>query len=121
MFYSSEIKLAAYDLQQTWKTLQNLLAKKPPERIQVKKNLLVDERIIINDPKIIINNFDDYLINIGTKLAQTHEETDCNTISKSIFKRVGSFMYLDPTSPIKIFNTINALGSEKAVGCNEIL
>ena len=101
--------------------MQNLSAKKPPERIQVQKNLLVNELIIINDPKIIINSFDDYLSNIGTKLAQTYEETDSNTISKSIFKRVDSLMYLDPTSPIKIFNTINALGSEKAVGCNEIL
>ena len=68
MFYSSEIKLEASDSQQTWKTLQNLFAKKPSERTQVPKNWLVDE-LIIDDPNIIINNFNGFLTNIGTILA----------------------------------------------------
>ena len=37
MFHSSEINSAANDSQQTWKTLQNLSAKKPSERTQVQK------------------------------------------------------------------------------------
>ena len=119
MFYSSEIELAANDSQQTWKTLQNLLANKPSERTQVPKNLLVDG-LIINDPNIILNNFIEFFTNIGTKLAQTPGETDFNTISKFLCKRVGSSMYLNPLSPTEIFIIINPLGSKKAVGCDDI-
>ena len=51
----------------------------------------------------------------STKLAQTHEDTEFNTIAKLLSQRVGSSVYLDPPSPIEIFNVINALGSKKAV------
>ena len=81
MCYSSEIKLAANDPEQPWKTLQNLLVKKPSERTQVPKNLLVDD-LIIDDPNIILNNFNEFFNNIGTKLAQTQGETDFNAILK---------------------------------------
>ena len=111
--------MAANDSQQTWKTLQNLLAKNPSERTQVPKNLFVDELIIV-DLNIILNNFNDFFTNIGTKLAQTHEETDFNTISKLLSKRFGSSMYVNPSSSTKIFNVINALGSKRAAGCDDI-
>ena len=106
MFYSSEIKFAANDSQQTWKTLHNLLAEKPSERTQVPKNLLVDE-LIIDHPNTIVNNFNDFFTNIGTKFAQTHAETDFSIISKFLFKRAGSSMYLNPPLPTKIFNVID--------------
>ena len=119
MFYSSEIELAANDSQQTWKTLQNLLANKPSERTQVPKNLLVDD-LIIDDPNLILYNFNEFFTNIGTKLAQTPGETDFNTISKFLSKRVGSSMHLNPLSPTEIFIIINPLEPKQSVRCDDI-
>ena len=58
------------------------------------------DEVIIDDPDIIINNFNYFFTNVGTKLAQTHKETDFNTISKFLSKRVDSSMYVSYDKPI---------------------
>ena len=79
------------------------------------------DEVIIDDPDIIINNFNYFFTNVGTKLAQTHKETDFNTISKFLSKRlIHLCMYLNPPSPTKVFNVINVLGSKKTIGCDHI-
>ena len=78
------------------------------------------DELVIHDPNIIINNFNDFVTNIGTKSAQTHEEIDFSTISKFLSKRFGSSIYFNPPSPTEIFNVINARGSKKAVDCDDI-
>ena len=84
------------------------------------KVLVLDE-LIIDDTKIIVNNFNDFFTNIGIKLVQTHGETDFNAISIFFSERVDSSMYLNPPCPTENFNIINALGSKKAVGCDDII
>ena len=54
----------------------------PKSRLSVLKfKKRVSGELIVKDPNIIINNFNDFFTNIGIELAQTHGETDFNTIA----------------------------------------
>ena len=118
MFFNSEIKLAANDSQHTYKTLQNVLAKKPSERTQVLKNVLVN-KLIIDEPKLSLIILMTFLL-ISVQNSQKFMKKPTSTLSQNFFLNtlVHLCILILPLQPK--FVVINALGSKKAVGCDDI-
>ena len=76
----------------------------------------------ITHPSAIANEFNNYFVNIGTKIASSHQ-TNCNsTIStKYLSNTLPSSIFLEPSSVSEIFNFIHTLNLKKGAGNDEIL
>jgi hypothetical protein len=104
-YYSSKFKSNIGDYRQTWKLINTIINpnQNPPKIDKIKEN-----NIIIDDPKIIADNFNTYFTNIGPKLAATIPLTQgdiYNTLGPSKISSI-TFFPCDRHEINKIINNI---------------
>ena len=66
-FYNNKFQTSKNDMKKTWKTINNILGRKKSALIQAQFKNSHGENI--SDPQLIANDFNDFFVNIGPKLA----------------------------------------------------
>ena len=100
-----------------WKTLGSIISKKNK---QTNINNLNINGNIINDPTQIANALNDFLSNIGPKLASKFQNRDDNSFMKSMGERYDQSMRLHETNPNEIQKLIEDLKIKKSAGYDEL-
>lgn len=71
--------------------------------------------VVITETQEIANNFNNYFVNVGEKLA-SQITSDRNIFKFGTCTNVSNTCFLEPTSPTEIFNLINELENNKGGG-----
>ena len=97
----------------TWQMIKSLLPNAKDSSSTINK--IVVNKTEINDATSTANHFDIYFSSVGKKLAMKFSEQNDTGHHKFLGKRVSNSIYLEPTSPQKVFKEINLLNLNKSL------
>ena len=117
-YYCKKFCQAQNDIKSTWKTINQLLDKQK-SKSSLPRSFLNDNNEEINDPNLIANNFNDFFVNVGPKLAKEfrHNTDEFYKYLKGNYK---DSMFLYETSPDEVNRIIDKLECKSSCGNDEI-
>lgn len=115
-FYRDTIADQKNDPEGAWKTINNLLGKTP-------NNTAVNElrlnEVNLTSPEEIAEGFNDYFSNIGLKLAQSIDNSNCN-FDDYIKQTNSEFSFFKTVDNSKVHKLLRGLSVSKAIGVDKI-
>ena len=105
---------AQNDIKSTWKTINQLLDKQKSNS-SLPSSFLNDYNEEIDDPNLIANNFNDYFVNVGPKLAKVFRH-DTDEFYKYLTGNYKDSMFLYDTSPDEVNRIIDKLECKSSCG-----
>jgi hypothetical protein len=115
-YYQSKFNRAAGNLCHTWKLINNILDKNKSENFVAN---FVKDGIIINSPKNIVDNFNEYFVNIGSNLASKIPPATNHFTSYMKKSPLNSFS-LFFTDAYEVVNTVNDISKKSSFGYDNV-
>jgi hypothetical protein len=116
-YYYSKFESAKNNMKETWETINNVIGKQKKQKSENK--FKHDQNRIITDPKDISNQFNDFFVEIGPKLASNIQST-----GKKYYEYLGearsSSMYLKPIVEMEVIKIIEGFKQNKSAGHDNI-
>jgi len=113
-YFHDKLPSVSSDLRKTWSVIKQIISKREPEQ---HFNNMEDSSGSYSNPTQIATKFNNFLLNVGPCLANkisptqiTHREFLIGHYAKCFY------MYLDPTSPTEVANTVHSLKNSKCEG-----
>ena len=97
----------------------NQLLDKQKSKSFLPKAFLNDNNVEINDPNLIANNFNDFCVNVGPKLAKEFSH-DTDEFYKYLEGNYNDSIFLHETSPDEVNRIIDRLECKSSCGVDEI-
>ena len=117
-YYCKKFSQAQNDIKSTWNTINQLLDKQKSKSF-LPRSFLNDHNIEINDPNLIANNFNDFFVNVGPKLAKEFSH-DTDEFYKYLEGNYNDSIFLHETSPDEVNRIIDKLECKSSCGVDEI-
>ena len=118
LYFHRELENCKGDGRKIWDLLYSLLPSKKNK--QCPKALEVSGDIT-HDPKLIAQQFWDHFSTIVSKIVKDNPNpTSANSFKRFLDRRISDSIFLQPTEPGEIFNTINSLNVRKSSGFDHI-
>ena len=116
-YYKSKFQESQGNIRQTWKLINEITNKNKPSS-ELPDNFMKDDNII-TDPNEIANNFNDYFVNAGPKLADKIPPSNVNFSSYLPASNQDS-IFLDPITENEVKIEIDQLNVNKSGGYDEM-
>ena len=116
-YYKSKFQESQGNIRQTWKLINEITNKNKPSS-ELPDNFMKDDNII-TDPNEIANNFNDYFVNVGPKLADKIPPSNVNFSSYLPASNQDS-IFLDPITENEVKIEIDQLNVNKSGGYDEM-
>jgi len=115
-YHQQQLKEMTHDMRKTWKVINNIINK---NNCQMSNIILKLDNVIVDDPKIIVEKFNSFFVDIGPKLASNIQG------SKKLFTDFlppssQNSMALHLTDKYEVLNIINGLKNKTSFGLDEI-
>ena len=118
LYFHSELENCKGDGRKIWDLLYSLLPSKKNK--QCPKTLEVGGDIT-HDPKLIAQKFCDHFSTIASKIVKDNPNpTSADSFKRFLNRRISDSIFLQPTEPGEILNTINSLNVRKSSGFDHI-
>ena len=106
-YYCEKFSQAQNDIKSTWNTINQLLDKQNSKSF-LPRLFLNDNNEEINDPNLIANNFNEFFVNVGLKLAKKFSY-DTDEFYKYLEGNYNDSIFLYETSPVEVNRIIDKL------------
>ncbi len=116
-YYKRKFESVKHNLRKTWKTINSIIGRNKKSKIQTQFTTSQGQKI--SDPQIISNDFNDFFVNIGPKLASTIT-TDGKNYYDYLKTPLSSSMYMKPIVPEEIVKIIYKFNANKSTGHDDI-
>ena len=117
MFYFKKFNKIKNDMRQTWKTINTVLGRTQNKRLSEK--FKKDSGTTITDPVIISNEFNDFFVNVGPKLA-----SEIHNMGKNYYDYMQSpftkSIFMKPIVESEITKIISKFDQNKSAGHDDI-
>ena len=117
-YYDGRFNTFKNDMRKTWQTINNIIGKGNKSSTQSK--LLNKEGHYITDPQSIANEFNDYFVNIGPKLASTISSNSESSYCDYLHDPLNNNMYMKPVVSEEIKKIICKFDQNKSAGHDDI-
>ena len=117
-YYDGRFNTFKNDMRKTWQTINNIIGKGNKSSTQSK--LLNKEGHYITDPQSIANEFNDYFVNIGPKLASTISNSSKTSYCDYLHDPLNNNMYMKPVVSEEIKKIICKFDPNKSAGHDDI-
>ena len=117
MYYRDRMLKYKGKIKETWSVLNEMLGK------NIRKSTLCDyivkDNVKIKEPSCIANEFNDFYINVGPKLANTIDNSNITGTYLDYLRDIDSSnsMYIQPTSECEIMNIVAKFPNKTSVDC----
>jgi hypothetical protein len=119
-YYEDQLIKYKQNSRMMWKTLNELL-NKPKKNTKISKTFVENcSSNIIDDPKTIADNFNDYFINIGPNLANKIKHNNNNCFEKYLKGNYQSSFFLNPITENELEIELKSMKSKKSCGYDGI-
>ena len=119
-YFTSKMEKSGEDSQKTWKVINELLGKTPKSTFKSPKTLVSDENCVIDNPKEIVEKFNDYFSKVGPNLAEKIPQTN-KTFDHYLKGSYANSFYLYHTDKGEIERVVQRyIRPNKASGYDEI-
>ena len=116
LYYQKELENSKFNMFKTWKIVKSLLPSSNKKSSTPEKIKFNDE--IFSNPLDVANNFCDYFLKIGLKLASKISSHDA--FKTYLGKSLSSSLFLCPTTYFEVLQEINSLKNKKSCGYDNI-
>ena len=118
-FFNNKFEKCKNNMKETWRNINNLLYKN--KRKEKETSHFIYENEIINDKKRIANNFNNFFVEIGPKLANNIKSGENNIRPSEYIKaRNNNNFFVRPTDGYEILKIVQAFKPKTSTDCNSI-
>ena len=117
-YYNGKFSQAKNNLKLTWSTINELIGKKPSNRLL--PSVFMQDNNEINDPTLIANNFNDFFVNVGSNLAKKFNTNSTDEFLKFLRGNYKDSIFLYDTTCDEIKHVIDKMEGKTSCGVDEI-
>ena len=115
-YYLDKFTLIKDNMRDTWKLINNVLNDTIGSGYKSSVAKIKHNNIVLDDPKIIAEKFNEFFINIGPNLAKNIPLLPNKSIKDTLPEPNKNSMFLAPCTPTEIINLGKTLKNSKGVG-----
>jgi hypothetical protein len=120
-YYEGQLITYKQNSRMMWETLNELLNRTKKLNTKISKTFIENcSSNILDDPKTIADNFNEYFINIGPSLANKIKNNDNNSFEKYLKGSYQSSFFLNPITENELEVELKNMKSNKSCGCDGI-
>ena len=117
MYYFTKFEKSKNNMRETWKEINYIIGKGKKQSSQCK--FRDDSGNVITDPQNIADQFNNFFVNVGPKLASDIQNSGKN-YHEYLHERVPSSMFMNPIDEMEMVKIINKLKPNKSAGHDNI-
>lgn len=115
-YYSEKFDAVKDNIRDTWRLINKVLTDTTTARCKHTVAEIRCNDMIIDDPKTIVEKFNEYFVNIGPSLAKNIPVIPNKTVKDTLPNSNKDSLFLEPCTPNEIQNIVNSLKNSKGLG-----
>jgi len=115
-YYSDKFCYVKDNIRDTWKLINKVLNETTGSGHKPTVTKIKDKNLVVNDPKVIADKFNEYFVNIGPNLAKNIPEIPNRSITDTLPQSVKNSIFLSPCTSAEILNIVATLKNSKGLG-----
>lgn len=118
-YYRKKLDDCKTNIRATWKTLNSIIGKRKSDTTYLNK-FHVGDNIVVLENKEIANHFNNFFVDIGTKLSNLIEPCPGTKPTDFVKRTVSQSMYMSPVTEQEVLEIVSGCKSKTSYGHDEI-